>query len=147
MKVFIMMATIGLSLVYLLLFSPMIAVSKQDGIKGKMTIEQSAVTLNATATITGTPFYIKENSGFLSVFYDFVIGTSTAHYKIQVYTSPDGTNFVTTPIVITPSSDETSVDMKHVDVPIYVTSYARIDIVGVALNATNTTFTLWRVEQ
>lgn len=122
------------------------AESKQTNIKGKMVIEQSAATLNATATLTGTAFYVKENSGFMSVFYQ-VVQAGTPHYKIQVYTSPDDTNFVTTPIVITPSSDETSTDMIHVDVPILVTVYVRIDVVGVAGNPADTTITVWRVEQ
>lgn len=123
-----------------------VAESKQTNIKGKMKIEQSAATLNATATLTGTVFSIGNNSGFMSVFYK-VVQAGTPHYKIQVYTSPDGTNFVTTPIVITASSDETGTDMVHVDVPIFVARYARIDVVGVAGNPADTTITVWRVEQ
>ncbi len=123
------------------------AVGKYGGIKGKVTLEQDGATLNGTATITGTAFYIKENLGNMSVFYDVTAGTSTAHYYIQIYTSPDNSTWTTTPVVITATSDETSVDVKHVDVPIYVAPYGRIDVVGATSNATDTAISVWRVEQ
>lgn len=115
---------------------------------GKFRIASSGATLNATNTVTGTAFRIKDNLGFLSLFYQVTAGTSTPHYRIAVFTSPDGTNFTTLPeATATASSDETSTNLEHVSVSIPLTNFVRVDVVGVLLNATNTTFNLWTGDQ
>jgi len=129
-------------------FVAMGATSKQGQLQGKVTRMLTAETINGTATATGTGFKAEGNVGYLSLFYQATQGTSTPHYRIDVFTSPDDSSYTTLPVATaTASTDETSTDFKHVDVAIPITSYIRVDVVGVDLNATNTTFDMWRVEQ
>ena len=122
--------------------------TKTGELVGRFRIGTSSGTLNGTSTITGTPFKIKDNVGFLSLFYQATQGTSTPHYRIDVFTSPDGTNYTTLPeATATASTDETRTNLQHVSVSIPFTDSVRVDIVGVALNATNTTFDMWIGEQ
>lgn len=122
--------------------------TKEGGLMSLFRVGTSSATLNGTATITGTPFKVKDNVGFLSIFYQATQGTSTPHYSIRVFTSYDGTNFTTLPkATATASDDETSTNLKHVSVAIPLCDSVRVDIQGIALNATNTTFDMWIGDQ
>lgn len=122
--------------------------SKEGGLMGSFRVGTSSATLNGTSTITGTPFKIKDNVGFLSIFYQATQGTSTPHYSIRVFTSYDGTNFTTLPeSTATASDDETSTNLQHVSVAIPFCDSVRVDIQGIELNATNTTFNMWIGDQ
>ena len=121
--------------------------SQQGDVNSKFAKVLDSETLNGTNTITGTPFRVSDAMGFISMFYDVDVGTSTAHYQIKAYTSPDNSTYATDGILLSPSSDETSVDVKHVSVPITLCNWVRIDIEGVTSNATNTTISAWECYQ
>lgn len=122
--------------------------SKEGGIMSSFRVGTSSATLNGTGTITGTPFKIKDNVGFLSIFYQATQGTSTPHYSIRVFTSYDGTNFTTLPeSTATASDDETSTNLEHVSVAIPLCDSVRVDVQGITSNATNTTFSMWIGDQ
>ena len=111
--------------------------TKTGELVGRFRIGTSSATLNGTSTITGTPFKIKDNVGFLSLFHQATQGTSTPHYRIDVFTSPDGTNYTTLPeATATASTDESSTNL-----PTCISKYtiymilSGVDVVGVALNA------------
>ena len=118
--------------------------NKTGQLQGKFNMGTSSATLNATNTITGTPFKLHGSTGNISVFYQATQGTSTPHYLIHVFTSINGATFTTQPVAtITASTDETSTDLTHRDVPIPYAPWGRIDIKGITDNATNTTFDMW----
>ena len=141
-------------------------------IAGKWHVGTSSATLNGeknvagggVGIITGTPFRLAGSTEDLSIFYQAIQATSSPHYLINLYTSPnfnpvDGTGSFTTQAVatLTPSFDETSLDFTHrtassstaTGIPGIVISapWARIDIEGAALNAEATTFNLWIYEK
>lgn len=132
-----------------LVFASILAPTTREGqVRGKIVRATTTATLNGTSTITGTPFSTLHHRGDFAVFYQAAQGTSTPHYRIEAYGSPNNSTWTTEAIAtITPSTDETSTDFKHRSLDIPVTPWVRVDIIGVTANATNTTFDMWIVEQ
>ncbi len=133
----------SITVIALICFATMAPTTREGQLVGKFHTGTSSATLNATNTITGTPFALSGSTGDISIFYQATAGTSTPHYKIVLYGSPDNTTYTTSPIAtLTASSDETSTDFIHRQVSAPYMPWGRIDIVGILLNATNTTFRL-----
>ncbi len=105
--------------------------------------------------ITGTPFRVSGKLENISIFYQAIQATSSPHYAISLYTSPNFSpvdssgSFTTFPFAtLTPSANETSTDFMHrVATGTAGVPWARIDIEGAALNAEATTFNLWIYEK
>ena len=121
--------------------------SQQGQVQGKFKLAINGDTLNGTAVGTGTAFRINDNLGFLSLFYQVTAGTSTPHYQLRVYTSPDNVTYSGTGVLATATADETSTAFTHVSVSIPLTNWVRVDMEGVTANATNTTYVLWEGNQ
>ncbi len=124
------------------------------GIAGKFHVGTTSATLNgANAVATGTPFRVSGKIEDVGIFYQAIQATSTPHYKIRLYTSPDNSSYTTNAVAtFTPSVDETTTDFINRSVPSLGTStpsgpWGRIDIEGAALNAEGTTFNLWIYEE
>ncbi len=118
-------------------------------IGGKFHVGTSSATLNGESVITGSPFRLSGGPDGVSVFYQAILGSSTPHYKIGFYTSPDNSSYTTNPIAtLTPSADETTTDFMHrVATSTAGVPWARIDVLGSKLNAEDTTFNLWIYEK
>ncbi len=122
--------------------------SRQGQVRGNYWVGTSSATLNGTATITGTPFQLKGSNGNISIFYQAIQATSTPHYRIACYTSPDNGSYTTEAVAtMTPSNDETTTNFMHRAVSLNYTPWARIDIIGVDLNAEGTTINMWIGDQ
>ncbi len=135
-------------------------------IAGKWHVGTSSATLNGeedvaalgSGTITGTPFRVSGRLEDVGIFYQAIQGTSSPHYRIALYTSPDNSSYTTNAVAtLTPSNDETTTNFINA-VATQTTSsgeltalpiapWGRIDVEGAALNAEDTTFNLWIYEK
>ncbi len=138
----------GIVLVAFIFTFSMAPYSRLGQLQGRFHIGTTSAILNGVgsndgATITGTPFALSGSTGDISIFYQATQATSTPHYKIAIYTSPNNATYTTELVAtLTASSDETSTDFKHRVVSIDYSPWARIDIIGITGNATGTTFDL-----